>query len=133
MLKRLVIALATFSLVLGIGLVAASPAQAAWSDCPTGTGCVWTDQNGAGVIFVAGYSAYGPAGTCRNLPGVMPANGESARTSYGNGYGFRFYTNWNCVNSRNSSRWEMRAGEIETWPSAPKKNGARSFQIIYNP
>jgi hypothetical protein len=32
-------------------LVAAAPAEAAWSDCPSGWFCLWTGENGTGGLF----------------------------------------------------------------------------------
>jgi hypothetical protein len=46
MRNRIIAALVALAAALGIGLGVASPAQAAWADCPDHYFCLWTGING---------------------------------------------------------------------------------------
>lgn len=62
MIKRLAVILATFGVLLG---VAATPAQASYSDCTDGIDlvCIWTSTGGDGTK----YSFHGVSGFCTNI------------------------------------------------------------------
>lgn len=53
------------SVILGVSATAivATPAQAAYSDCPAGWSCYWTGLGGSGGLWLA------PSPGCHNLPG----------------------------------------------------------------
>lgn len=133
-MKRLAAVLMAVAMLLGITLVSASPASAAYSDCPAGQSCMWTGQSATGVIFTVAFSAYDPVGTCWNLPGLMPGNVESVKAGFGPPYvyGLEFYSNGNCI-SFHGDVWKVHANSTENWAGPPKKNRAYSFKIINYP
>ena len=132
-MKRLFAVLATIIMALGVTVAVSSPAAAAWEDCPNGQSCMWSGQNGTGIILTMAFSNYDPVGTCHDLPLAMKSNGESARTRFGNNYGLEFYDHDGCANVPNSHRWRMHSVSAESWFSGYKRNGARSVKIIYYP
>lgn len=56
MIRRIVAYLAALALAAAALLSPAAPAQAAWSDCPSGQFCMWTGYQGTGSICQ--YSTY---------------------------------------------------------------------------
>jgi peptidase inhibitor family I36 len=98
MIKRLAIVLVGVTLIGVMGL--AAPAQAAFTDCPSGTGCVWTEHGGTGIRYIISVSSNG-VNTCHNLPGAL----DNAATSVLDGYGtyaghkldLHLYSTYNCA------------------------------------
>ena len=77
MLKRLVIA---FAAMAALVLLAATPAQAVFdTNCPNGTGCVYTDPNGWGIRYIISVGNSG-VNTCHNLPGALDNKATSSHT-----------------------------------------------------
>jgi hypothetical protein len=84
--------------LIGAGLVATqAPAAAAWNNCPAGTSCVWSGENGAGVMTVLAWSKYGGKG-CKDFRDfVNPVGGyHSAKGGYGNGHELLIWDNYSC-------------------------------------
>lgn len=65
--RRLTVLLTALALMLGVSLVAASPAQAAWSDCDYGTNCFYNGSAGSGAPFESDALGW-PNHTCLTLP-----------------------------------------------------------------
>lgn len=98
MLKRLVIA---FAAMAALVLLAATPAQAVFdTNCPNGTGCVYTDPNGWGIRYIISVGNSG-VNTCHNLPGALDNKATSVMESYGSYAGHKLdlllYSTYNCT------------------------------------
>lgn len=88
--KRIAAALAMAAAVL-IGVsFAATPASAAFSDCPAGTACIWSGPNGTGTKWVLSYSALGGPFVC-NLLGSAWKQDVSYKVDFGGGHGLGVY------------------------------------------
>lgn len=79
-MKRIGSVLLGLALAAGITLVTAEPAAAAFSDCPFGTGCVWSGPGGTGTRFIISFSSTGGAFHCIPNLGMSV---QSATATYG--------------------------------------------------
>lgn len=100
--KTITRAMVLIVLALGGVVAAQAPAAAAWSDCPPGTGCIWTGILGGGNKLVFPVSTYGVGGcanlhTPQNFPSWAPDNTESVRAGYGSGLRLQLWEHWNCT------------------------------------
>lgn len=86
---------AFLAVVLAFLGLAATPAQAAYSECDWGTVCVWTGTDGGGTI----YRLRGVAGQCINMVGGGVNSVESyANRREGNvSHHVQFYDDFNCT------------------------------------
>lgn len=98
--RRISIALVGALLVGLMGL--ATPAQAStdvFTDCPSGTGCVWNDHNGLGTRYIISVGNSG-VNVCHNLPGAVDNQVTSILDSYSSYAGHKLdlilYSTYNC-------------------------------------
>jgi hypothetical protein len=82
--RYLTAALLSVAAAAGVVTASAQPAAASFSDCPAGTGCVWTGQNGTGGRLVFSYSGSGGLNNCQDLLGLQIG---SVYATYGNPVG----------------------------------------------
>jgi peptidase inhibitor family I36 len=122
--SRTAVVLLTMLLAVTVGLVIAQPAQAAYSDCPTGVSCLWTQTNGQGTRKDLPYSVYNTQ-TCHNLD-LQPVSGyHSAKGGYGGGFGLEVFSDFNCRGTETTLR---NGAVINYW--APLK--INSFFVEYS-
>src|SRR6187455_106752 len=95
--RRIRVAIAGLLLGASTAVVAVqAPAAASYSDCPAGTGCVFTRAFGDGTMSVIPYSGFGDGG-CHFIRAPFTNNVQSAKSDYGSGHWLRFWQTSNCV------------------------------------
>lgn len=84
-------------------VLSATPAQASteiFTQCPSGTGCVWTDPDGTGTRYTISVGNSG-VNICHNLPGALDNKVTSILDSYGSYAGHKLdlylYSTYNCT------------------------------------
>ena len=93
--RKALVALAV-TIMTTIGLVAvASPAQAAWADCPSGIACLWAGQNGTGTRYHITVGEFG-VGNCISVGAPLNNNAESGRHTFGSNLRLRVYQDSQC-------------------------------------
>lgn len=85
---------ATLLLVAGFGVAVASPAQAAYSECPVNWVCLWNNPNGVNLILVAARSP----GTCHNITGYADNSADSFYNHLSSRH-VQFYRGANCTSA----------------------------------
>lgn len=88
--QRLLIGLAAMVAIALGASIGATPASAAYSDCPAGTACIWSGANGTGTKWVFSYSGLGGQFTC-NLLGSAWKQDVSYKVDFGGGHGLAVY------------------------------------------
>lgn len=103
---------AFIAVVLAFLGLAATPAQAAYSECDWGTVCVWTGIDGSGTI----YRLRGVAGQCINMVGggVDSADSYANRRSGSTSHHVQFYDNFGCTGT---------LLHVEYWHGGPIPSG----------
>jgi peptidase inhibitor family I36 len=95
-MRRRIIAFASALVVaLGLGLLAATPAQAFTWGCPDGTACVYTGFNGTGSSLTISVGQYG-VDVCHNFSVQMNNDDSSVAESFGSDLDMLIYANANC-------------------------------------
>ena len=92
-MKRWILA-CVLGLVASIALV--TPAQAAFTDCPNGTSCVWLEANGTGSRFTVSVGSNG-VNVCHNMPWGFNNTVTSVLDGYGSGLDLLLYSTSNCT------------------------------------
>jgi hypothetical protein len=114
MKKRILASFATLHLAIGITILTTGTAASAhpsgvtdsaefaqplaFTDCPQGVACVWTDANGEGAQLNLPFSIEGQ-GVCHNFSefGSTWVNTiSSVQNTYGNGHSLTLYYNRDC-------------------------------------
>ena len=100
MKRRIQAALVTLLLMVGIVIVAGTPAYATvYHGCPSGTGCFWYDANGLGprVTIQVGGTGYN---TCHSLLGSAGNSASSMSADYGGGWDLVLWRDFGCTGLR---------------------------------
>jgi len=93
MRQRLAAVLAGLVLGGGLAVAVAAPAQASYSECNTGTVCIWNATNGSGSPIGGGFSS--TPGTCFDLFGAQNDSADSFRNHTTKSV--QFYDNHGCT------------------------------------
>lgn len=101
MMKKLInLTLSLVSIVGMFGLYVtygATPAAAAWNDCPVGLLCAWNGAGGSGAMWTFPISQY-PQNFCNVVPpNKGPMQWTSVWNRYGSGLRVNIYNQSNCV------------------------------------
>lgn len=125
-MKKIFAALGVVLVALGLAVAIAAPAQAAYSDCPAGQGCVWTGHYGTGSRLNLPVGTYAPH-QCWTLNVSWGNVISSAKATYGSGLALYLFTSSSC---NGSLPWYAFANDQVDFPTAgPINDKVKSFII----
>ncbi len=137
-MKRVATILVAILAAILVSTAVAAPAQATFTQCPSGTGCVWLEPNGFGNPLVLSVGANG-VNTCHNFSGTYNNVISSVLDSYGSYAGHKLdlqmYSTSNCSTSGAVLLWVPPADfgqwSFDVSPYTFYNNVMSSFMIGY--
>lgn len=127
MRRRIVVLLTALALTLSVSLVAASPAQAAWSDCDYGNTCFYNPTGGVGTPYESSATGW-PNHTCKTLP-VAQRNIASSVYNRAPDTRIRYFNQTSC---QGGASLILTFGQQRSlFVPSSANNNIESFEICY--
>ena len=114
-------------------VVTEAPANASFSDCTLGHGCVYVDINGGWPKLDIVWSVYYQNSKCWNFSSQFRNTISSMIETFGNGgtthYTFQFFNFQNC----DGQGWTMKDDSSINFPGTGSNDNIESFRIVQVP
>ena len=111
-MKQWIIRLVIPTLLVAVfGVTVATPAQAAYSSCPSGNVCIFDGNDGTGTMWA--YTGTSGGGVCINTPAAND-RGQSYRNRHAKAVSF--YWNANCAESSHPRWGPLASGTQGNFP-----------------